>query len=167
MARFKYRLQKVFELRERKKKEQEEAVIRAKAKVREAEENIEAKKNEIRLLKQNLSTAPHTLMESYVNYIRVCFLELDDLYVRLQVAKDDLAWEMELLLKAQADLEALIKHKEKSLEEWKEEEKRLEMKVLDEVAGQRYFRAQQEKLAEEMQELALSEAEGLTEVEDY
>lgn len=143
MARFQYRLQKVFELRERKKKAQEDAVAYAMGKVREVEEMIEAKKNQIRLLKHNMMTSPHTLMADYDNFIHVCNQELDELYEKLKNAQDYLAWERQLLVKAQADLEALVKHKEKAVEEWKEDEKRKEMKMLDEVASQRYFRDQQ------------------------
>lgn len=152
MARFRYRLQKVYEIRERKKKEQEEAVGRAMARVRSIEEEIEAMKNNIRLLDQSRRTAPHTLFEMYTNYIYTQYQELDGLYQNLAQAKEDLEWEKQLLLKAHAELEALVKHKEKSHEMWIEEEKHKEMKQLDEIASQRYFRQQQEKILEETQE---------------
>ncbi|MBY0402899.1 MAG: hypothetical protein K2X66_03315 [Cyanobacteria bacterium] len=161
MARFKYRLQKVFELRERRKKEQEEAVVKAQARVREVEERIQAKKNEIRLLKQNMLTAPHTLMAAHDEFIHTKLQELDSLYLDLQAAKDLLEWEKQLLLKAHSELEALVKHKEKAIEMWKEEEKQKEMKQLDEVAGQRYFRQQQEKIIEELEDDALLAQEAL------
>lgn len=144
MARFNYRLQKVFELRERKKKEQERRVAEARARVSQIEQDIQAKKHEIRVLRNNMLTASHVLMEAHDIFIHSLNEQLDQLYRDLALAKQQLEYEMQLLIKAQAELEALIKHKEKAYEEYKEEEKRKEMKILDEVAGQRYFRAQQE-----------------------
>jgi flagellar export protein FliJ len=148
MARFVYRLQKVFEIRERKKKEQEQRVAEAQKRVREIETAIEEKQNEVRMVRKNMLASHHTLMTVHDEYVHHLNQQLDVLYQDLEHAKQVLAYERQLLIKAQAELEALVKHKEKAIEEWKEEEKRLEMKVLDEVAGQRYFRAQQSELAE-------------------
>lgn len=157
MARFVYRLQKVFELRERKKKEQEQRVIDAQKRVREVEVAIEEKQEEIRSIRRNMLASPHILMAAHDNFIHHLNGQLEQLYVDLEQAKIELDRERELLIKAQADLEALIKHKEKAREEWLEEEKKAEMKRLDEVAGQRYFRAQLEKSQDEADELASSE----------
>lgn len=146
MARFVYRLQKVFELRERKKKEHEERVAAAQRRVREVEAAIEEKKNEIRMIRKNMLTSHHTLMAAHDEYLHHLNEQLDQLYQDLELAKQQLEYERQLLIKAQAELEALVKHKEKAYEEWLEEEKRKELKMLDEVAGQRYFRAQQQEL---------------------
>ena len=154
MARFVYRLQKVFELRERKKKEQEQRVIEAQRRVREVEMAIEEKKNEIRMIRKNMLNSPHTLMAAHDEFLHHLNQQLDELHQDLALAKQKLDEERKLLIQAQAELEALVKHKEKAHEAWLEEQKRLEMKVLDEVAGQRYFRAQQEQLAEEWADAA-------------
>ena len=53
---------------------------------------------------------------------------------------------MQLLIKAQAELEALVKHKERTHEEWLEEEKQKELKLMDEIAGQRFFRSKEANL---------------------
>lgn len=148
MARFAYRLQKVFELRERKKKEQEQRVVEAQKRVREIETAIEEKQTEIRMVRKNMLTSHHTLMMAHDDYVHLLNQQLDVLYADLERAKQALAHERQLLIKAQAELEALVKHKEKALEEWKDEQKRQEMKTLDEVAGQRYFRAQQSEMEE-------------------
>jgi flagellar protein FliJ len=166
MARFRYRLQKVFEMRERKKKEQEEAVGRAMARVRQVEEEIQRVKGEIRTLDENRRKAHHTMFEMYTNYIYTQYNELEVQYQNLAQAKEDLEWEKQLLLKAHAELEALIKHKEKSFEMWLEEEKFKEMKMLDEVAGQRYFRQTQEKLEEERLDQEVLDAEALAEEQE-
>ncbi len=140
MARFQYRLQKVFELRERKKKEQEQRVADAQQKVRQIEQQIEDKKQEIRMARQNMMSGPHIHMATADRFIHHLHGELEYLYDDLALAQNELAHERELLIKAQAELEALVKHKEKVYEEWMEEQKKLEMKQLDEVASQRYFR---------------------------
>lgn len=157
MARFAYRLQKVFELRERRKKEQEQRVIDAQKRVRDVEVAIEEKRNEIRTIRKNMLASPHIMMAAHDTFIHHLNGQLEKLYLDLEKAKAALEHERQLLIKAQADLEALIKHKEKAREEWLEEEKKLEMKRLDEVAGQRYFRAQLEKAEEAMDEEALYE----------
>ncbi|WP_303673030.1 flagellar export protein FliJ [Vampirovibrio chlorellavorus] len=150
MARFVYRLQKVFELRERRKKEQEQRVLDAQKYVREVEMAIEEKKDEIRDVQKNMLASPHTLMAAHDSFLHHLNGQLDQLHGDLNYAQSELEYERQLLIKAQADLEALVKHKEKAREEWLEEEKKLEMKRLDEVAGQRYFRAQLEKSEEDV-----------------
>lgn len=162
MARFVYRLQKVFELRERKKKEHEQRVIDAQKRVRDVETAIEDKKNEIRMVRKNMLASPHTLMAAHDQFIHHLNDQLEQLYDDLARAKEALEYERQLLIKAQADLEALVKHKEKAREEWLEEEKKLELKMLDEIAGQRYFRAKlQEELDNaEYEQLLQEESEG-------
>ena len=143
MARFVYRLQKVFELRERKKKEQEQRVIEAQKAVRAVEVAIEEKRNEFATVRQHMVTAPHILMEAHDAYLHLLHQKLEALHEDLRRAQRKLSAERQLLIKAQADMEALVKHREKMQEEWREEENRQELKRLDEVAGQRYFRAKQ------------------------
>jgi flagellar protein FliJ len=152
MPPFVYRLQKVYEIRERKKKEQERRVAAARARITQIEQEIQAKKHEIRVLRNNMLTAPHVLMEAHDIYIHLLNEQLEQLYRDLELAKQQLEYELQLLVKAQAELEALVKHKEKAYEEYMEEEKAKELKLLDEIATQRYFRAQQEKAEEEAQE---------------
>lgn len=158
MARFVYRLQKVFELRERKKKEQEQRVIDAQKKVRAVEAAIEEKRKESREVQNNMLNSPHTLMAVHDQYLHTLNQKIELLHMDLTMAQQELHEERQRLIKAQADLEALIKHREKMEEEWREEEKRLELKMLDEVAGQRYFRAQLAQM-EEQQALDALQAE--------
>jgi flagellar FliJ protein len=164
MARFVYRLQKVYELRERKKKAQEQRVIEAQKKVREVEATIAEKKDELRNTRKNMMSSPHILMATYDQYIYILNQKLELLNFDLMFAKQALEYERQLLVKAQADLEALVKHRDKMREEWLEEEKRLELKMLDEVAGQRYFRAQLAELEEQEFDDALKAA---AEEQDY
>lgn len=158
MAAFKYRLKQVYNLRERKKKEQEQRVAEAQAKVRQIELKVEEKKQEIRTVRQSMLVVHHTLMPATDRFLEKLNEDMVFLLEDLQDANKELEFQRELLIKAQADLEALVKHREKMYEEWQEEEKKREMKQLDEVAGQRYFRAQQLQMQEELEwEAALSE----------
>jgi len=154
MARFVYRLQKVYELRERKKKEQEQRVIDATKAVREVEQAIEAKYEERRQVKEQMLSLPTSMMEYSDRFLHHVNQQIDQLNEDLRHAEIRLNEERVLLNKAHAELEALTKHKEKMEEEWFEEEKRKELKQLDEVASQRYFRMGQERLSEEMDDLA-------------
>lgn len=144
MAKFKYRLQKVVEIRERKVKQQEQKVIEARLQVQEVEQRVAQKKHEIYSAQEHMKTAAHTLMEFHDRFIHRCHQELEELAIEKQEKEAYLLEQSKLLVRYQADVEALVKHKEKALEEWKEEQKRAEMKILDEVASQRYFRSQQE-----------------------
>lgn len=164
MARFVYRLQKVFELRERKKKEHEQRVVDAQKRVREVETAIEEKRNEIRMVHRNMLNSPHTMMAAHDQFIHHLNEQLEELYNELARAKEALEYERQLLIKAQADLEALVKHQEKAKEEWLEDEKRREMKMLDEIAGQRYFRAKLQEELDLAEELANNPQEALDEV---
>ena len=69
MARFVYRLQKVFKLRERKVKQQEQVVIEAQNKVNAIIADIEAKKNELRLLADNMQHSHHTMLAAHDAFI--------------------------------------------------------------------------------------------------
>jgi flagellar protein FliJ len=159
MARFVYRLQKVFELRERKKKEQEQRVVDAQKAVRKVEQAIEEKHQERRQVKEHMLSVGGQMLEAGDRFLHHLNQQIDVLREDLRQAELKLEMERKLLLKAHADLEALVKHKEKMLEEWLEEEKIKELKMLDEVAGQRYFRLQQDKLLEELEDAADMELE--------
>jgi flagellar export protein FliJ len=152
MARFVYRLQKVYELRERKKKQQEQRVLEAQAQVKKAELALEKHYQQLAELAEFMKTAPPSFYENYDRYKEQQKLEEDQLKQAIQLAHEHLALQKQLLIKAQADVEALVKHKEKAREEWLEEEKYREMKQLDEIGGQRYFRQQQALLLDEAEE---------------
>jgi len=152
MARFVYRLQKIYELRERRVKEQEQKVIEARRRVQEKQAEIEAKKHEMHLIRENMLQASHLLMGDHDRYLYKCNMDLDRMQEELVVRQKKLKEENKLLLQYQAELEALEKHKEKAQEEWQEEQKQLELKTLNEVASQRFFRQTQAKEAEEAEE---------------
>lgn len=163
---FVYRLQKVQELRERRKQEQERRVQKARERVREVEKAIESKKAEIRQVRDNMLVAGHMMLQASDMFLQRLQEQLQTLYEDLERAKQELEYQMQLLIKAQAELEALNKHREKAYEEYLEEEKQKELKLMDEIAGQRYFRKQLENAdTEAMDELSqLEESEVLDHV---
>lgn len=158
MAKFKYRLQKVVEIRERKVKEQEQRVIEAKRTLAEVDQRIQAKKQELQMAQQSMRSTSHLLLGAHDDYIHKCYADLDLLADERAVAEQKVLEEAKLLTQFQADLEALEKHKEKALDEWKEDQKRQELKQLDEVASQRFFRAKEQQEAERAAEIAAFEA---------
>ncbi|MEB3206329.1 MAG: flagellar FliJ family protein [Vampirovibrionales bacterium] len=145
MSPFKYRLQKVFELRERKKQEQERRVQHALALVRKIQQQRDAKMQERIAVVRHMQRVDPTMFEFHDRYLQKLDQELQMITSELHQAEAELATERQRLLQAQAELEALIKHKDKATEIWREEQKQQEMKKLDEVANQRYFRQQQER----------------------
>jgi flagellar export protein FliJ len=140
MGRFVYRLQKVFELRERKKKQQEQRVIEAQNAVKAAEQALATHYKKLEELATFMKTAAPSFYENYDRYKEQQKIEEAQLQQQITMAQDHLALQKQLLIKAQADVEALVKHREKAREEWLTEENYIEMKQLDEVGSQRYFR---------------------------
>ena len=159
MARFVYRLQKVLEMRERKVKEQEQVVIEAKKFLAQAQQKVVAKQQEIRSAQQSMHNSPHTLLAMHDRFIHKAMQELEVLEDERHQAERRVVEEAKRLVEYQAEMEALVKHKEKAFEEWKAEEKRAEMKILDEVATQRFFRNRLAKAEEAAEDLANYKAE--------
>jgi flagellar export protein FliJ len=148
MARFVYRLQKVYELRERKKKEQEQRVQEAQAVVRAAEARLQANLQEQAGVIEQMRISPPMMLEMGDRFLQRLREKHVELRAEKEVAQQKLKEEEDLLQVRHKELEALEKHKERCLEEWKEEEKAIEMKMLDEIGSQRYFRNQQEARAD-------------------
>jgi flagellar protein FliJ len=161
MARFVYRLQKVYEIRERRKKEQEQVVLKAQQAVQEALASVQEVEVIVTQLLQAMQTAHYSELANYDAFVHKQQKVLQMRRKRLNHLEQALDKEKQELQRRQQELEALEKHKEKAREEWQEEEKAAEMKMLDEIASQRYFRQQQANL-EELEPWELEE-EGLTE----
>lgn len=151
---FRYRLQKIYDLRERRLRAQEKRVREAADAVEAAQAAENAKRQDITKTQAERLQAHHMQWTLYDKWLRKLDRELDRLIEETHAAKRHLDEEREKLLKAQADLEALNKHRDRAKEEWQEEEKQREMKQLDEVATQRYFRATQAAQLEEIEDAA-------------
>jgi flagellar export protein FliJ len=140
MARFVYRLQKVYEMRERKKKEQEQRVNEARAFLRQQEARKQAILLEIEAVRQHMEISHHTMMQAHDAFLHKLALDQKQAEQDILTAQEQLQQEEQALQVCHQELEALVKHKEGARQEWLEEEKAIEMKMLDEIAGQRYFR---------------------------
>jgi flagellar protein FliJ len=150
---FVYRLQKILNFRIQKKKEQLEAVKRAEREVQRIQNEIDKNKNLIVVLRQNMFTAHHTMMESYDRYIKHVYEIIDDLEFQKELAIRKLNREKEKLLELEKAVKVLEKHKEKAYDAFKDEENKTEMKRLDEVAGLKHYAKTQAKILDELEEL--------------
>jgi len=149
---FKYRLEKVIKYRIQKRDEQLNVVIAAQKEVQRIQAEIDKNKNSVALLRKTIYSAHHTLMENYDTYIK----HLDEIIAQLEIKKqeaiDRLNEEKEKLAELEKAVKVLEKHKEKMLVQYKEEEKKAEMKILNEVAGQKHYAKMQEKIKEQLEE---------------
>jgi flagellar FliJ protein len=137
---FRYRLQNIYNLRERKKKEQEQVVNEAQNKCRKIQARIDAKyaeREDVRHQRKTIDPMMLNTIDALLVHLATQILAIKE---ELEEAQRILKEEEDKLAVCRQELEALDKHKERALEEWKEEEKQAEMKQLDEVASQRYFR---------------------------
>ena len=154
---FKYRLEKVIKYRIQKRDEQLDIVRKAQNEVRRIQAEIDKNKNSVALLRKNIYSAHHTLMENYDIYIK----HLDEIIAQLEIDKqaaiDRLNEEKEILAELEKAVKVLEKHKEKMHEQYKEEEKKAEMKILNEVAGQKHYAKMQEKIQDQLEEEGMLE----------
>jgi len=150
---FVYRLQKVLEFRIYKKEEQLVIVNKAQQAVFAAEENIRKNKEEIEATKQNLRSADPMMYETYDRYLIHLWEKAEELEnIRIEAQKK-LDEETAILVKLEQGVKVLEKHKERKLEEYKVEEKALELKTYSELGVTRFFRQKQEKNQEEEAEI--------------
>lgn len=149
---FNYRLEKVLKYRIQKRDEQQNVVIIAQMEVKRIQAEIDKNKNSVAILRKKIRTAHHTLMESYDTYIKHLDEIIAQLEIQKQVAIDKLNEELEKLAELEKAVKVLEKHRERMLELYKEEEKKAEMKVLNEVAGQKHYAKMQQRLMDELEE---------------
>lgn len=136
---FRYRLQKILDLRIREKEAQLIVVQKAQRTVLEAEERIRQNQEEIAQTIQSKKTADFTMMEYYDNYLHHLWDKaevLEQERIRLQNILDE---EKEKLIKCEQAVKVLEKHKEKQKEAYIEEEKKAELKQYSEIGVQRFF----------------------------
>ncbi|NLF83373.1 MAG: flagellar export protein FliJ [Candidatus Gastranaerophilales bacterium] len=154
---FAYRLEKVLKYRIQQRDDQINVVTAAMNEVARIQAEIDKKVNEVRIVQRNKRTAPHVMLESYDKYLQHLYELIQQLEEEKQKAIEILEQEKEKLKEMEKAVKVLEKHKEKARERYLEEEKRLEMKRLDEVASQKYFAKMQVKKEEELTELTEEE----------
>lgn len=136
---FRYRLQKVLDVREREKKEQEQQVLAAKEEVLKIENLIELNRREIATTKVNMRKANFTMYEAYDVFLKHLYEKEVELLEEKEKAEEVLRQEKEKLIEAEKKVKVLEKHKEHSKELYIEEEKKAELKALSETAVQKHF----------------------------
>lgn len=149
MSPFVYRLEKVLKYRINKREEQRQKVIRAQQEVARIQAEIDKNKGTVVSLRQTMFTANHTLLDSYDRYIKYLHDLIEQLEVQKFQAQKKLEEEIRILEELEKGINALEKHKEKAYEVYKEERKKAELKVLNEVGAQKHFIKMREKLEEE------------------
>ena len=162
---FRYRLQKILDLRIMKKEEQELVVVRARQEVARIENLIDENNQEIASTRENRKQADFMMYEAYDNYLKHLYDKGVELEEEKQRALDKLEEEKQKLMEMEKEVNVLEKHKERLREIYLAEEKAAELKQLSEIGSQRFFiRTREEK--EEAEILKKMAQEAGIEVED-
>ena len=148
---FRYRLQKILEIRIRKKEEQLQVVIKAQEEVNRIELLIIQNLDEIKRLTQEMRSANPMMYEQYDKFIKHLWEEDKKLQIQKQQAIEALNREKEILKIKEQEVNVLEKHKEHQKEDYIKEEKARELKELNEIGSQKFFIKNRE--AREEQEL--------------
>ncbi len=146
---FRYRMQKILEIRIRKKEEQMQAVIRAQEEVNRIELLIIKNLEQIKELTAQMRTADPMMYEHYDNFIKHLWEEDEKLNNQKREAIEALEKEKELLKLREQEVNVLEKHKEHQKEDYIKEQKALEMKELNEIGSQKFFIRSREKAQEQ------------------
>ena len=149
---FRYRLQKILEIRIRKKEEQLQQVIKAQAEVNRIELLIIKNREEIKNLTTQMKQADPMMYDQYDKFIKHLWEEDEKLQQQKQEAVKQLEIEKDLLKQREQEVNVLEKHKENLKEQYKQEEKAREMKELNEIGSQKFFIKNREKKEEETEE---------------
>ena len=136
---FRYKLQKILDVRIREKELQETVVSRARQKLARAEKRVEENKQEIVQVTTAQKTADYSLMEYYDKYLHHLWEKAEQLEQARKEAEDELKAEIQKLIECEQKVKVLEKHKEKQKEIYIEEEKKAELKMFSELGVQRHF----------------------------
>ncbi len=151
---FHYRLQKILDLRIRKKEEQLQVVIKAQEEVDRIELLIIKNLDQIKSLTAQMRQASPMMYDQYDKFIKHLWEEDSKLKTQKQEALDNLNKEKEVLRIKEQEVNVLEKHKENQKEDYIKEQKALELKQLNEIGSQKYFIRNKEKIdQEELEEL--------------
>ncbi|MBQ4647067.1 MAG: hypothetical protein IJB79_06935 [Candidatus Gastranaerophilales bacterium] len=146
---FRYRLQKILEIRIRKKEEQLQVVIKAQEEVNRIELLIIQNLDEIKRLTQEMRSANPMMYEQYDKFIKHLWEEDKKLQIQKQQAIEALNREKEILKIKEQEVNVLEKHKEHQKEDYIKEQKALELKELNEIGSQKFFIKNREKIEEQ------------------
>lgn len=136
---FRYRLQKILEIRIRKKEEQLQVVIKAQEEVERIELLIIKNLEQIHTLTAQMRSADPMMYDRYDKYIKHLWEEDEKLKEQKQEAIRVLEHEKEILKIKEQEVNVLEKHKEHQREDYIKEEKARELKELNEIGSQKFF----------------------------
>ena len=136
---FRYRLQKILEIRIRKKEEQLQVVIKAQEEVNRIELLILQNLDLIKKTTQEMRSSNPMMFEQYDKYIKHLWEEDKKLKVQKEEAIEALEKEKEILKIKEQEVNVLEKHKEHQKEEYIKEQKAKELKELNEIGSQKFF----------------------------
>lgn len=147
---FRYKLQRFLDFRIRKKEEQLQEVLKAKAEVERIQGLIDANRQEINgVIKTMRMTKDYRMMDSYDKYLKHLYVKEEELFEQKRMAEEQLEIEKQKLVEREKEVKVLEKHKEKAKEAYIEEEKQAENKLLSEVAVQKHFQKTRDRKEEE------------------
>lgn len=156
---FRYKLQKILDVRIREKEIQETVVNRARQKLHKAEQRVEENKKEIVQVTTAKKTADYSLYEYYDKYLHHLWDKAEQLEQERKDAEEELKAEIQKLIECEQKVKVLEKHKEKQKEIYIEEEKKAELKMFSELGVQRHFIQTKEKKETEEAETPLEDDE--------
>ena len=163
---FRYRLQKILDLRIMKKEEQLLAVVKAQNEVTRIENLIFQNNKEISDTRQNMRKADFSMYEFYDNYLKHLYVRGEELEEQKQQALQKLQEEKEKLMELEKAVNVLEKHKERLKEIYIKEQNALELKQLSEIGSQRHFMHKVEAQEEAEMLKRLQKEMNINEVED-
>lgn len=136
---FRYRLQKILEIRIRKKEEQLQVVIKAQEEVDRIELLIIQNLEQIENLTKEMRQANPMMYEQYDKFIKHLWEEDKKFQIQKQEALEALNKEKEILKIKEQEVNVLEKHKEHQKEDYIKEQKAKELKELNEIGSQKFF----------------------------
>lgn len=146
---FNYKLQKILEIRIRKKELQLQEVIKAQEEVNRIEFLIIKNREEIDNLSRQMKSADPMMYDRYDKFIKHLWEEDEKLQQQKLEAIENLNKEKELLKLREQEVNVLDKHKEHKRDEYIQEEKARELKELNEIGSQKHFLKQAAKKEEQ------------------
>jgi flagellar FliJ protein len=150
---FVYRLDKILNFRIKKRDEQLEVVKLAQREVQRIEGEIDKNNNTIYKTREDMTKCLHIMLETYDTFLQHLYKIAENLEAQRQDALKTLEEEKIKLVELEQAVKVLEKHKERKLEEYKQEESKKEMKLLNEVGSQRHFASTRSSREEELEEL--------------
>jgi len=148
---FRYKLQKILEIRIRKKEEQMQVVIKAQQEVNRIEFLIAKNLEQIEILSKQMRESDPMMYEQFDKFIKHLWEEDKKLQIQKQEAIDNLNHEKEILKVKEQEVNVLDKHKEHQKEDYIKEQKAIELKELNEIGSQKHFIKQRENREQEEQ----------------